>query len=327
VTVGGLRKFQYLLALARERHFGRAAAACNIAQPTLSNAIRQLEQDFGVPIVERGHRFLTFTPEGEKVLNCARRMSHDLENLLIDIGATGSEPSGRLRLGVIPTAVPMLTHLAEPFGRRHPAIRLSISSLSSRQIQAGLDAFELDAGITYLDNEPLNGVRKLPLYSERYFLLTRRGELDPARTETTWAEAASLPLCLLSSDMQNRRITDAAFAMAGIEVTPAVETNSIITLFSLARTGPWSSIVPGQLLALMPPCDDLDARPLAVPEVTHSVGIVYADRSPPTPVAQALARVVSTEGLARRMSRAILDALVERGLTGAPTPGGRRGEP
>ena len=315
-----LRKFQYLLALARERHFGRAAAACNIAQPTLSNALRQLEQDLGVPIVERTHRFLTFTPEGEKVLDCARRMSHDLETLLIDIGATGSEPSGRLRLGVIPTAVPMLAELIEPFGRRHPAIQLSISSLSSRQIQAGLDAFELDAGITYLDNEPLSGVRKLPLYSERYFLLTRRDGLDPARTETTWAEAATLPLCLLSPEMQNRRITDAAFAMAGLEVRPAVETNSIITLFCLARTGPWSSIVPAPLLALMPPCDELAARPLTVPEVTHSVGLVYADRVPPTPVAQALARVVSTEGLARRLSRTLSDALAQRGLVGAPRP-------
>jgi len=321
-----LRKLQYLLALARERHFGRAAAACNIAQPSLSNAVRQLEHDLGVPIVERGHRFLTFTPEGEKVLDYARRVTRDLETLMHDIGATGAEPSGRLRLGVIPTAVPLVAHLVAPFSRRHPAVRLSIASLSSRQIQAGLDAFEIDAGITYLDNEPLSGVRKQALYSEHYFLLTRRADFDPGRTEASWAEAASRPLCLLSGDMQNRRITDAAFAMAGVAVTPAVETNSIITLFTLVESGPWSSIVPGQLLALMPLPEELRALPLSVPEVSHVVGIVYADRSPPAPVAQALVRVAATEGLATRMSRSLRDGLAARGIPWDPPVTPRRGE-
>lgn len=321
------RKFQYLLALARERHFGRAAAACNVAQPTLSNAIRQLEQDMGVPIVERGHRFLKFTPEGEKVLDCARRVHGDFESLKQDIGAPGQDLSGRLRLGVIPTALPMVAHLAAPFARRHPGIRISISSLSSRQIQSGLDNFELDAGITYLDNEPLSGVRMQPLYSERYFLLTQRSGVDPGRTEFTWAEAASLPLCLLTPDMQNRRIADAAFTMAGHTVLPAVETNSIINIFTFVKNGPWSSIVPGQLLALMPLPDDLIAFPLSLPDVTYVVGIVYADRLPPVPVAQALARAAAAEKLASRIPQMVRETLAERGIAWAasvpPRMGGR----
>ncbi|MFA6022129.1 MAG: LysR substrate-binding domain-containing protein, partial [Rhodospirillales bacterium] len=240
-----LRKFQYLLALARERHFGRAAALCSVAQPTLSNAIRQLEEDLRVPIVERGHRFVKLTPEGEKVLEYARRICGDFDSLVQDLGAPGQDLSGQLRLGVIPTALPMVAHLVTPFAARHPGIRISIVSLSSRQIQRGLDNFELDAGITYLDNEPLTGVRMQPLYSERYFLLTQKQAAQHERSDITWAEAAHLPLCLLTPDMQNRRIADAAFLMAGHKVSPAVETNSLINIFTAVRHGPWSSIVPG----------------------------------------------------------------------------------
>lgn len=308
------RKFQYLLALARERHFGRAAALCSVAQPTLSNAIRQLEEDLRVPIVERGHRFIKFTPEGEKVLEYARRISGDFDSLVQELGAPGQELSGQLRLGVIPTALPMVAHLAAPFGERHPGIRISISSLSSRDIQRGLDEFELDAGITYLDNEPLTGVRMQPLYSERYFLLTQRGRMEADRIDVPWAEAAGLPLCLLTPDMQNRRIADAAFRMAGREVVPQVETNSLINIFTAVQHGPWSSIVPGQLLALMSVPEELIAFPLVLPDVTYVVGIVYADRSPVVPAAKALAAAASAEKLASRIPLMVRENLARKGI-------------
>lgn len=308
------RKFQYLLALARERHFGRAATFCNVAQPTLSNAIRQLEEELRVPIVERGHRFIKFTPEGEKVLEYARRVSGDFDSLIQELGAPGQDLSGTLRLGVIPTALPMVAHLAAPFAARHPGIRISITSLSSRQIQRGLDNFELDAGITYLDNEPLTGVRMQPLYSERYFLLTQRSTFPKERVDVSWAEAASLPLCLLPPHMQNRRIANSAFHMAGCEVVPQVETDSMINLYTAVRHGPWSSIVPSQLLALMPLTPDLIAFPLVGPDVTYVVGIVYADRSPVVPAAKALAAVATSEKLASRIPQLVKDALAVNGI-------------
>lgn len=304
-----LRKFQYLLALARECHFGRAAAACNVAQPTLSNAIRQLEEDLGVPIVERGHRFVKFTPDGEKVLEHARRMCGEFESLVQELGAPGQEVSGQLRLGVIPTALPMVTYLVAPFAARYPGIKVTTISLSSRQVQRGLDNFELDAGITYLDNEPLTGVRMQPLYSERYYLLTHRDAVLADRADITWAEAARLPLCLLTTDMQNRRIADSAFLMAGHQVRPAMETNSMINILTAVQHGPWSSIVPGQLLGLMPLPAKLIAFPLVAPDVTHVVGIVYADRSPVVPVAKALAAMASAEKLASRIPLLVKAAL------------------
>lgn len=309
-----LRKFQYLMALSRECHFGRAAIACNVAQPTLSNAIRQLEEELRVPIVERGHRFVKFTPEGEKVLEAARRICGDFDSLVQDLGAPGQDLSGQLRLGVIPTALPMVTHLVAPFTTRHPGIKVTTISLSSRQVQRGLDNFELDAGITYLDNEPLTGVRMQPLYSERYFLLTHRATAPQGRADITWAEAARLPLCLLTTDMQNRRIADSAFRMAGHEVKPAMETNSMINILTAVRHGPWSSIVPGQLLGLMPLAEELIAFPLVMPDVTYVVGIVYADRSPVVPVAKALAAVASAEKLASRLPLLVKEALGRSGI-------------
>ena len=232
------RKFIYLLALAREKHFGRAAESCHVSQPTLSNAIRQLEEELQVPIVERGQKFEGFTPEGLKVLEYARRIVGERDSLRHELLALAQGVTGHLRLGAIPTALPAVPHVLTPFTTRFPHIRATVTSLSSREIQRGLDEFELDAAITYLDNEPLNNVRTLPLYSERYYLLARRADLSDAliaQEAVPWEKAADLRLCLLTSDMQNRRIADTAFRMTGRTVEPAMETNSIVTLYTIVR--------------------------------------------------------------------------------------------
>jgi DNA-binding transcriptional LysR family regulator len=291
------RKYQYLLALARQRHFGRAAAECNVAQPTLSNAIRHLEEELGVMIVERGQSFRGFTPEGHKVIETARRVLQEQESLRQELQSEHPELPGELRIGAIPTALPAVSHLVTPFSQRFPHVRVSIISLSSREIQRGLDEFELDAGITYLDNEPLIHVRMQPLYSERYFLLARRNDALAGRESISWGEAADHPLCLLTPDMQNRRIAEAAFRMADRQVVPAIETNSLMNLYTHARTGPWASVVPSQLLTLMPPTPEMVALPLVGPEVTYVVGLVYANRQPPVPLARALATVAVEEHL------------------------------
>jgi DNA-binding transcriptional LysR family regulator len=290
------RKFVYLMALASERHFGRAAAACHVSQPTLSNAIRQLEEELQVSIVERGQKFQGFTPEGQKVLEYARRILAERDGLHQELGALTTGLTGRLRIGAIPTALPAVPHLLVPFRAKYPQIQISIMSLSSREIQRELDEFELDVGVTYLDNEPLSHVRMVPLYTERYFLLTRRGTPGfEGRTRATWAEAADLPLCQLTPDMQNRRIADTAFRMAGRTVTPAIETNSMTSLFTHVRLDLCSSIVASQLLTIMPPDPDLMALPLVSPELAYTVGLVFAERDPPAPLAQALA-VIAARG-------------------------------
>ena len=167
-----VRQLAYLAALARERHFARAAAACNITQPALSTAIKQLEEELGVPLVERDKRFKGFTPEGQEVLLWARRILSDYDSLRQGIQNAKRGLIGNLRIGVIPSALPLVPHVTDPFNDRHPQVKVTVWSTSSIEIQQGLDHFELEAGITYLDNEPLNGVLQRPLYTERYVLLT-----------------------------------------------------------------------------------------------------------------------------------------------------------
>lgn len=101
------RNLGYLLALSTERHFARAAAACRVTRPTLSAALKHLEEELGVLIVQRGQRFEGFTTEGERILMWARRILEDVESLHQEVSALRNHLVGRLRLGAIPTALPL----------------------------------------------------------------------------------------------------------------------------------------------------------------------------------------------------------------------------
>lgn len=221
-----LRQLEYLVALARERHFARAAEACHVSQPSLSAAIRKLERELDVPIVQRGRRFEGLTPEGERVLVWAHRILAERDALAEDLSATrGGRLTGTLRLGVIPTALTAASLLTTPFCERHPRVRVRLESLSSREISRRLAEFELDAAMTYLDDDELLQVRRNPLYEERYLLPTPVDGESATCVEARWKAIANLPLCLLTPDMRNRRIMDEFFADDGVTVLPAVETD------------------------------------------------------------------------------------------------------
>src|SRR6201992_3155159 len=101
-----VRYLEYLVALARERHFARAAAACNVTQPALSAGIKQLEESLGVLIVERRQRFVGFTPEGERVLAWAQRALADYRGLEQELSESRDGLIGQLRIGGIPVGLP-----------------------------------------------------------------------------------------------------------------------------------------------------------------------------------------------------------------------------
>ena len=283
-----LRQFEYLVALARERHFGRAAEACHVTQPTLSAAIRQLEEELGAPIIERGHRFLGLTPQGKLALEHAQRALVEVEEMRRQIGALGQGLSGRLRLGVIPTALPIVSQLTAPFLARHPRVTVAVLSRTSQEIERGIEAFELDAGITYLDNEPLERVQARPIYVEEYAFLTPADGPFGDRATITWREAAEAPLCLLTPDMQNRRIVDGVFRSVGATPRPSIETNSIFNLLSHAAAGRWSAVVPRQLLQFFGIPANTRALELSAPTARRSIGLIAADRHPPAPLARHL---------------------------------------
>lgn len=281
-------KFEYLLALAAEHHFGRAAEACGVTQQTLSAGIKQLEERIGVMLVQRGSRFQGFTPEGERVLAYARRMVGDARALQQEIASLKRGLTGHLRLAAVPTALPMVARLTTPYRRRHPGVRFTILSRTSIEVLESLRNLEIDAGITYLDNEPLGRVTTVPLYTESYRLLTAPHGLFGDRDTVTWAEIGDAPLCLLTPDMQNRRIIDHHLRAAGSEPAPTLESNSMVLLMTHVRTGEWASIMPAVLAEALGLDAVVRAIPIVEPQVSYTIGLVVPDRDPQLPMVDAL---------------------------------------
>ena len=281
-------RLEFILALAREEHFGRAAETCRVSQPTLSAGIKYLEDMFGVLLVQRGSRFGGFTPEGERVLEWARRIVGDARAMRQDIDALKRGLVGHIRIAAIPTMLGMSAMLTTPFRAKHPDVRFTILSRTSIQILNMIENLEVDAGLTYLDNEPLGRVKSVTLYQEEYRLLTSSSAPLGDRDQVTWAEVAQIPLCLLTPDNQNRRILDGLLRVAGNEPAPTLESNSVIVLFSHVRSGRWATIMPAKLAETLGLTDNVRSIPIVAPLVTHAVGLVVPDREPTTPLITAL---------------------------------------
>ena len=296
-----LDKLEYLMALARERHFGHAAEACGVTQPTLSAGIKQLEETLGVLLVQRGSRFIGFTAEGERTLDWARRIVGDTRAMREEIRALKHGLTGQLRIAAIPTTLAMVASLTTPFRARHPDVRFTILSRTSIEILAHLENLEIDAGVTYVDNEPLGRVTAVPLYQERYQLLTAADAPLGNRERVTWAEVSQVPLCLLTPDMQNRRIIDGLLRSAGGAAQPTLESNSMIVLFAHVRTGRWASVMPARLAETLGLTATIRVIPIVEPEAVHTIGLVVPAREPMTPLNAAL---VSE---ARRLATTLVD--------------------
>lgn len=291
-------KLAFLIALAREQHFGRAADACGVTQPTLSVGLKQLEGNLGVLLVHRGSRYQGLTAEGERVLVWARRIVGDARAMQQDIRAVKQGLTGHLRIAAIPTALAMVSSLTTPFWQHHPGVRFTVLSRTSSEVLDLLEDLQIDAGLTYLDNEPLGRVRGIPLYREQYRLLVARDNPLAGRRSVTWAEVGRIPLCLLTPDMQNRRIIDQLLATAGNVPSPTLESNSMIVLFSHVRTGHWATVMPERLASTLGLTDSLQAIPIVEPEVAHMVGLVMPNRDPMTPLLAAL--LVEIQALLRQ---------------------------
>jgi DNA-binding transcriptional LysR family regulator len=291
-------KLGYLVAVARERNFRRAAEACGVAQPTLSAGIKQLETELGVLLVHRSSRFQGLTPEGEKVVEWGKRLLGDVRTMRQELRVARGGLAGHLRLAVIPTALAMVPALTLACRRRHPGIRFTILSSTSVAVTEMLGNFEADAGITYIGNEPIGRVRSVPLYTERYRLVVPAGSPWSNRGSVAWAELAGQPLCLLTPDMQNRRIMDQLMQQAGVTVEATVESNSIVTLIAHVRTGAWMTVLPESVASTLGAAGGLQAIPLVSPEAQYRIGLVVPQHDPMPPLTAALlaeARQLSQE--------------------------------
>ena len=292
-----IRQLEYLVTLAREKHFAKAADLCHVSQPALSSGIRSLEKELGVMIVRRGRRFLGLTAEGERVLVWAKQTLASLSYMREDASVAKSSMAGTLRVGAIPTTMTVAAFLTGPCFAAYPNIRYALSSLSAEAIVSQLDHFELDLGLTYLDDKVIEGFEKLHLFDERYVLLAGRGAA--LETTLTWDQAARLPLCLLTGKMRNRQVIEAAFRRAGVQPTVVLETDSLFSLYAHVSEAGLYSVVPHSLLNFFDLTNRVQARPL-VPQLTRAIGLIARNQPSLAPIAGMVWEVARRLDLQRR---------------------------
>ncbi len=297
-----IRQLEYLVTLAREKHFAKAAEICHVSQPALSSGIRSLEKELGVMIVRRGRRFLGLTAEGERVLVWAQQTLASLSYMREDATTAKSSMSGTLRIGSIPTTMTIAALLTAPCIAAYPNIRYVLSSLTADAIVAQLDQFELDLGLTYLDDTVIEGFEKLHLFDERYVLLAdRKVSLEPT---LTWEHAARLPLCLLTGRMRNRQVIDAAFRRAGVQPSVILETDSLFSLYAHVSEAGLFSVVPHSLLNFFDLKNRVQARPL-LPHLTRAIGLIARNQPSLAPITGAVWEIARGLNLQPRFDLAL----------------------
>ena len=224
-----------------------------MSQPALSTAIAKLERELSVTLINRGQNFEGLTPEGERLVVWAKRVLAEHDALKAEAAAMRSGISATLRLGTGPTVSTTAGLPVAAFCALHPLARVKVCSrLSSTELLRQLRDFELDAPIAHFGPDDQSGLEVVPLYEEQYVLLVSGDQLVPAARTITWAEAAQLPLALLTPDMRFRQFIDKAFASSGAVAAPQVETDSVASLYAHVATGAWASVVPHTWLRAMP---------------------------------------------------------------------------
>lgn len=283
-----LRDMELLAALARNRHFARAAAECGISQPAFSARIRNLELGLGAPIVKRGNRFMGFTQEGEIALKWAHRMIADARGLRQEIEEARDALSGKLAIGVVPTALSFVSKVAAALRDDYPALTIQIFSHSSSEIAKGLEDFSLDAGVTYLETTlPAESTTK-HIYDERYELLVPRSKAAVQQNEISWHQAAAFPLCLLTGNMRNRMIIDDAFKAANAKPNVVMETNAFTAALVQVASGAAATIAPEVLVDMIGIADEVVRLKLIEPSIVEPIGIVISNHEPRLPAVDAL---------------------------------------
>jgi DNA-binding transcriptional LysR family regulator len=283
-----IRFLEYLVALASECHFARAAATCGVSQPTLSAGLAALEDALGARLIERDRRYVGLTEEGAAALPWAKAILADHAALRAALTAPAGPVSGEIHLGVIPAAMPASGRLLRALVDAHPNVTANLRSMTSREIEAGLIAQTIHGGLTYLSHEPLAQVKCVPLARESYIFATRADTPLGRQRSVGWRDAASQPLCLLHQGMQNRRILDAHLAARGIHVSPVAVTDSYVTLIAMVEAGGLSTIISDSYAPLMSGFADIRALPFDEPAPANIIGLVAQDRPALNPLTAAL---------------------------------------
>lgn len=245
-----LTELRYIVALARERHFGRAAEACFVSQPTLSVAVKKLEDELGVQIFERGSGEITVTPAGDRVVEQAQRTLEEADKIKSIAKATSDPLEGPLRLGAIFTIAPyLLPQLIPVLRRRAPKMPLILEENYTATLAERLKRGDLDAAIVALPfTEP--GIVVTPLYDEPFVVALAKTHPWATRKTIAAAELARENLLLLGSGHCFRdQVLNACPALNRSSATPGslqktVEGSSLETIRLMVASGMGLTVLP-----------------------------------------------------------------------------------
>jgi DNA-binding transcriptional LysR family regulator len=310
-----LRQFKYLIAVVEERHFGRAAERCNVTQPSLSTAIKQLELEIGAPIFlrGRGQRFQGLTPEGEKVARWARGVLANCQAMREEIASMSNNLQGYLRIGAMPSMSPVLPSLLSRVREKHPGIVIDISFIGNEKMRLGLNEFSLDAAFTYMEASDMGRRNTRPVYSEKLSLLVPDTEEFAQRTTITWREASELPLAMLRPKLHERTFVDSIFAKSGCQPEPKVISESILHLMFQVQHAGLCTIIPSHF-ATLPGTRALD---LVDPVATQEIALFWAEGEAVLPMVKALVSIIKQMTASGELARQLANT-VQHPTTSAP---------
>lgn len=292
-----LRDLHYLVAVADERHFGRAAEHCHVSQPTLSAQLKKLEAELGVTLLERSSKAVAVTPLGEAVVALARALLEQAEAIK-EIARGARDPmAGPLALGIIPTLAPyLLPWILAPLNRRFPALELSLHEDLTDHLLAQLRGHELDAALIAL---PLDDpdLEAIPLFEEAFWVAYPPGHRFAGQETVTEAELRREHLLLLA---EGHCLRDQALAVCGMKPPSAphlagLQATSLETLRQMVAAGYGCTLLPALALAGRPRKAPLDVKPVAGGAAARRIALVFRKTFPRRATLERLADFIRGE--------------------------------
>ena len=283
-----LTELRYIVAVARERHFGRAAEACFVSQPTLSVAVKKLEEELGITLFERGPGEVSVTPPGRKIVEQAQRVLEEAARVR-EIAAAGRDPLvGPLRLGAIYTIGPYLLPKLVPIMRRTaPSMPLHIQENFTHRLSESLKNGEVDAILIALPfDEP--GIATRAVYDEPFLVAVPKGHDWEERKRISAEELTSESLLLLGEGHcfrdQVLDICNVVRAKERSSLAKTVEGGSLETIRQMVASGVGVTVLPSTSIGAGGTGDLIRILPFSRPAPTRRVGLAWR-RSFPRPEA------------------------------------------
>jgi LysR family hydrogen peroxide-inducible transcriptional activator len=275
-----LKQLQYLVALKDHGHFGRAAESCYVTQSTLSAGIRELETLIGVVLVERTRRVVRFTPLGERIVEKARRVLREADELGDLARAAGRPLSGEMRMSVIPTIAPFLLPRILPKLRRdYPDLKLYLREETSGQACEGLHHGRTDCVLLALPYA-CGDVETAPLFDDRLFVAYREGEMDPSASIHP-AEIDETRLLMLEDGHCLKEHALAACNRPELRAEATMLGTSLHTMVQMVDNGLGVTMLPEMAVdSGILDHTQVSARPLEADNASRRIALVWRKASP-----------------------------------------------